>query len=188
MQRTAAIVAQVDDDAVDVFSGKLLQYPGEVAGGALVVGIAGVVRVEIHIKSRHADDAEPVIAAACGYLQHLALGRLLFEADRIAHDDDFGAVLFQFLGGVDLQSNLRTFLSPDQIDHIVKAPADDVDHFFITLGYTRDAVTGRQLPLFIGGAAGNDTYHLGDFVLHLEHRADALERQRHIDAEVFNTS
>ena len=98
-ERAAAVVAKIDDDAVDLFLLELAEELLDVARRALVVGVAAAARVEILIEGRQRDDADVARVIAGLDLDHRFLGGLLLDADLLARQRDHGvlAVARQYL-------------------------------------------------------------------------------------------
>ncbi len=187
LQGAAAVVAQVDHHAIDLFRFQFGQQLLHVAGGALVVLVAGTQRLEVEVEGRDLDDAELEVLPLVFEVQHRLLRRLFFELHRLAGDGDHLAVLV--VGCIarrdHLQAHHRAFRPADQLDHFVQAPADDVDHFVVGLGHADDPVRRRQLLALLGRACRHQAHDLDVLVVALQHRADAFQRQAHVDVEVF---
>ena len=82
----------------------------------------------------------------------------------------------------DLQSYDGVRGTPDQLHHVVEAPADHVDHFALDAlcdaGYT---VVGLQLSVHCCGPARNDVDHHDVVIVDLQRCADAEVRQAHLN-------
>ena len=88
--------------------------------------------------------------------------------------------------GNDLEANDRRFGTADQFDHVVETPADHVDQLAaFSLADADDAIRRLQRAGFVRWSRRNETHHLGVVVFRTQHRADAFERQRHVDVEVL---
>ncbi|MNF51418.1 hypothetical protein D3C84_327370 [compost metagenome] len=187
LQGAAAVVAQVDDHAVDFFLLQLGEQFLHVARGALVLGVTGTEGLEVQVERRDLDDAELVLAAVLLELEHRFFRGLLFELHGFAGDGhDLAGLVVRCIAGRDhFQAYHRAFRATDQLDHFVQAPADHVDHFLVALGDTDDLVGGGHL-LGLGGRAGRHQADDLDLVIvALQHGADTFERQAHVDIEVF---
>ena len=185
-QGTAAVVAQVHHQAVDILFTQFHQQFRHVPGGAGVIRIATVEGVEIHIEGGNLDDAQLHGVAAVLHLDHFLLGGLFLQHHLVAGNrDGAGVVLAGAAGGNHFQAHLGALRPANLVDHFVQAHADDVDHLLVALGHSDHPVGGAQLPLFGGRAAGHQAHHLGVAVLVLQHRADAFQRTAHADVEVL---
>ena len=51
-----------------------------------------------------------------------------------------------------------------------------------------DQIRGPQLALLISRSRGNEAADFGVFVIDLQHSADALERETHIDIEILGAT
>ncbi|VTQ27132.1 Uncharacterised protein [Pseudomonas aeruginosa] len=187
LQGAAAVVAQVEDDAVDLV---LLQFGDQllhVAGGALVVRVAGAVGLEVQVEGRQVDHAELVAAAFVVDLDDGFLRRLVLQLHRLAGDGDdlAGLVVRRVARRNHFQAYLGTFRPTDQLDHFIQAPADHVDHFALALGDADDLVGGGDLLALRRRAGRHQAYDLDVVVVALQHRADAFQREAHVDVEVF---
>ena len=84
-----------------------------------------------------------------------------------------------------LQPHRRAFRAADQLHHFVRAPADDVHEGLAhALAHRDDAIGGLQRAAEIRRPALHQAVYHGVLVLGAQHRADAFERQRHVDVEV----
>ncbi len=112
---------------------------------------------------------------------------LVLELDRFAGDGDdlAGQVVRCVARRNDLQADHGALRTADQLDHFIQAPADHVDHFLVTLGNTNDLVGRRNLLGLVGRARWHEAYDLDLVVVALQHGADALKGQAHVDVEVF---
>src|SRR5690606_37144216 len=187
LQGAAAVVAQVDDHAVDLLLLQLVEQTFDVTGGALVVRVAGAEGLEVEVEGRQFDHAELVVTTFVLELQHLLLGGLLFQLDRFAGDGDHlaGLVTGRIAGRDHFQAYSGAFRTTDQLDHFVQAPADHIDHFIVALGDADDLVGWCDLLALLGRAGRHQTYHLDVLVVALQNGTDAFERQTHVDVEVF---
>ncbi|CAI8923714.1 hypothetical protein EMIT0180MI3_360022 [Priestia megaterium] len=187
LQGTAAVVAQVDDHAVDLVFLQFGQQLLDVAGGALVVRIAGTEGLEVQVEGRDLDDAELVVLAILLEAEDRLLHRLIFKLHRFAGDrhDLAGLVIRRIAGRNHFQAHHGAFRTTNQFDHFVQAPADHVDHLFVALGHADDLV-GRSDLLGLVGRAGRHQAHDFDLiVIALQHGANALQGQAHVDVEVL---
>src|SRR5690606_10294914 len=187
LQGAAAIVAQVDDQAVDALLFQFLEQALHITRGALVVRVAGAIGLEVQVEGRNLDHAELELLAFVFQFDDRFLGSLLLELDRLAGDDHLaaGQVVRRVAGGDHLQADLRALGTADQLDHLVEAPADHVDHLLVILTDADDAVGRCQLLGLLGRTGGNQADDLHVLVVALQDGADALQRQAHVDVEVL---
>src|SRR6056297_912899 len=142
-QRTAAVAAQVNDDALDAVGAQFVDQSAHVASAGTVVRLVAGAAAEVDVEHRHVDDADLGAAVAGFDFLDRRLGGLFLELDLIAHDvDDFRRTLHAGLGRQNLEPHQSLAFTPDQVDHVVQAPADHVDEFLVALGHTDDAVAG----------------------------------------------
>src|SRR5690606_625143 len=90
VQRTAAVVAQVHDHAVDILRLELGQQLGDVAGGRGVVVRVLPATLEVLVERRQLDHADAPFRFAVGGRQgdRLGLGRLFLQLDLLPGDGD----------------------------------------------------------------------------------------------------
>src|SRR5690606_36080507 len=86
---TAAVLAQVDDEAVDTaFGVELVEQAQDILRRARVVGGALALRREILVEARHGDDADAERARLGRHLDEVLLRGLLLELHLVARQDD----------------------------------------------------------------------------------------------------
>ena len=187
LQGAAAIVAQIYNQAIDTFFLQLFKQFAYITGSALVLLVAASHGVEINVESRDIDHANLDYFVAIGDFQYAFLGRLLLQFYLVAHDgNDFALV-----GGLgfrrnDLQPHGGVLGSTYQFHHLIKAPADNVFDLAVrALANADDAIRRVQLALFVRGSFRHQAGDLGVFVFKLQHGADTLQRQAHIDVEIL---
>ena len=86
LQRAAAVVAQIDDQAVHALGLEFADVAGDVAGGAGVVGVAIAQGLEVDVEGGHGDHADAVREAIAFRFQQRLGGRLFFELHHVADD------------------------------------------------------------------------------------------------------
>ena len=185
-QRAAAILAQVHHHAVDLFRLQFGEQARGVGGGRARIGIAALGGLEVEVEARQRDHADLLAADVDDRLA----GRLFLELDLVAHDrDQLVLAVHAGVGGQDVQPHPGALVAADQVHDIVDAPADHVgQRALVALPDRNHAVAHLHLAGGHGGAAGNQRADHDVFVLPLQHRADALERQPHLHVEVFRAA
>src|SRR6056297_35434 len=185
-QRTAAVAAQIDDNAFDAVGAQLVDQAAHVTRARAVVRFVARSPAEVHIENGHVDHADLRDAVTGFDFFHRGLGCLFFELDLVAHDvDDLRGALHAGLCRQDFESYESLALAPDQVDHVVQPPADHVDEFVFALGHADDSIAGLQPAVQVGGTAGN---HFGDFhvfVLTAQQRTYTVQRELHRNFEVL---
>ena len=121
-----------------------------------------------------------------GMVMVFGLRGLVLEPDLVAHQHHaVGLAVEAGLGRDHVQAHLGALGAADLGDDVVDAPADHVFHRAAVALADRDhAVAGLDLAGLAGRAAGHDLADRDHVVLLLQHRADALQRQRHRHVEV----
>src|SRR5690606_28799021 len=186
VQRATAVVAKIHDHAIHAVGLEFFNQFTHIAGSAFVVGIASLHGLEIGVKGGDVDDPDTIGLAVSIQFNHVFAGALFLQLHLISLDGDgsrdglvtgVGRDHFQCHGGI--------ARAADQVHHLVQAPADHVYGLFIALGNRDDAVGRLQLTLLGGRATGYQTHYLGVLVVGLQYRADALQREAHVDIEVL---
>ena len=120
-------------------------------------------------------------------LEYRLFRGLLLQLHRLAGDaDDAAGLVTRGVARRDhFQTHQRAFRAADQLDHFIQTPADHVDHFLVALRHADDLVGGVQLLALFRRACRHQAHHLDVFVVVLQHGTDTLERQAHVDIEVF---
>src|SRR5690606_37742751 len=187
LQGAAAIVAQIQNDAVNVLFLQLAEQPANIAGGAAIIRITPAIGLEVDIEAGHLDHPDTVILALLVEFQHRGFGGLVLQFDRFTHQNHLAAghVAGRVAGGNDFQAHGGALGAADQLDHFIKPPADHVDHFAVALGHADDAIGRSQLLALLRRTGRHQTDDLGVVVVALQHGADALEGQAHVDVEVL---
>ncbi|MNB93214.1 hypothetical protein D3C75_403350 [compost metagenome] len=187
LQGATAVVAQVDDHTVDFLFLQFSQQFLDVAGGALVIRVAGTEGLEVQIERRDLDDAELVVLAVLLQIQDRLLHGLIFEFHRFTGDrHDLGGLVVRRIAGRDhFQAHHGAFRTTDQLDHLVQAPAHHVDHFLVALGNADDLVGRCNLLGLVRRTCRHQAHDFHLVVIALQHGADALEGQAHVDVEVL---
>src|SRR5690554_3770903 len=187
LQKAAAIVAQVQNDAVNVLFLQLAEQPANIAGGAAIIRITPAIGLEVDIEAGHLDHPDTVILALLVEFQHRGFGGLVLQFDRFTCQKQLadGHVTGRVAGGNDFQAHGGALGTADQLNHFIKPPADHIDHFAIALGHADDAIGRSQLLALLRRTGRHQTDDLGVVVVALQHGTDALEGQAHVDVEVF---
>src|SRR5690606_13323171 len=158
-QGAAAVVAQVHHHAVHLLGLQLLEQPTDITRAAAVVGVARLQGLEIDVEGGQLDDADLQAAALVLNLDDLLLGGLLLQLHGVPGD----AVDLRFqalrLGRNDLQAHRAALLAPDQLHHVVDAPADHVGELAVALGHAHDTVGRLELARLLSGAAAHQADH-----------------------------
>ncbi len=175
-QGAAAVVAQVDDQPVNLLLVELFQLGPHVIGRVAALPLAGPG--EVAVEARYFDIAEFLIV----FFENGPLDEGLLDLDDIADDRNDGNAGIRFL---DRQADLGPFLAADQADGVAQAHIDDIDRLVRTLSHLEDLVFRFQLSLAGGGAAGDDLDHLDVAVLFAQGGADPFERAAHADIEIL---
>ena len=130
-----------------------------------------------------------LLVCIVGELNDLFLCCLLFELDLVSADRDHALLVGLALARDNLQAHHGISRTADQIHHLIQSPAHDI------LNWTRFALTdpddqvGRaELALLVRWARGNQAGDLGVLVVNLQHRADALERETHVDVKILGAT
>ena len=188
-QRAAAVAAEVEDEPLDALLVEAGDELRDVRGGAALLALGGAGALHRSVERREADVAHAALGAG-GVLHgvHARKRGLVLELDLVADErDDLDAA--RIGGGDDAQADGRALGAADEADGLVERPVADVGEFpVLALRHGDDPVAadeafGRLVAL--GRRAGDDLDDLGGAVVHLELRADALERELHVDAEIF---
>ena len=185
---SAAVAAQVEDEALDVLGVEFGDEAGDVERGASLRGLGVVAELHARIERGQLDVAE-LARRAVGIDGGLDArgGGLLLELDLVAHEHD-GLDRVDVVGGDDLDSHGAALGAADEADGLVERPVADVDEFLVALRDGDDLVAGDEAGLgrvALGGAAWDDLDDLGGAVVRLKRGADALERKLHVDPEIL---
>ena len=158
---SAAVVAQIDDQAVAAL---FLEFPDQafdVLGRARVVLVAVAERTVVAVETWHLDYADRPVPAVPRNPDDLALGRLFLQLDLVADEGD-DLLLGPGQGACrhDLQAHGRIGRASNQLHHVVEPPADDVHHLaVVTLCHGGNLVFRLQRAVDRGGTAGDDVDH-----------------------------
>src|SRR5690606_37077410 len=186
-QGAAAILAHGQHDAADVLIPQLAHQPASIAGVDAIIRFTPAVGPDVDIDAGRHDHPATVTLALLVEPQHRALGSLVPQFDRFTHQNHLAAghVTGRVAGGNDFQAHGGALGTADQLDHFIKPPADHVDHFAVALGHADDAIGRSQLLALLRRTGRHQTDDLGVVVVALQHGADALEGQAHVDVEVL---
>ena len=186
LERPATVVPKIDDQPADLCLLQLRDQPFHVTGGALVVGIPGSKRGEVHVERRQPDDADLLPARPVLDLHDPAAGLLILEIHLVANDPDDPSFLRGADLGNDLETNRGLLGSANQGHHLVQAHAQDVHHLpFLALSDPDDTIPGPQVAGLVGRPADNQPQHLDALAIPLQNGADAFQRQAHVYVEVL---
>ena len=185
-ERAAAVVAQIEADAVDPLRAEVVDQLLCVAGAALVVGLPLPGPGHVHIEARQIDVTDPprrAVGLAAG-LDELAAGLAVLELDLRACDVVF--LRRRLADRDDFQADDRPPLAADELHDLVEIHVDDIDDVaFGSLPHADDAVFLRQPAVTVGGSPRDDLRHGGVAILALERGPDAVELEPHPDLEVL---
>ena len=156
-QRSAAVAAQVNDDAADVLFFQLLQLHFH------VIGQANVKAWNI----QHADFFFPD-----GFHRHLH--RTVFQTNALA-GQRYNTRLGSFTGRQDFKTNLAALRPFNQRHDVIQTPADDINHRLPGLANANDAIADADRFAFRGWTARHQRINDGIVIIHLQHGADPLE-------------
>src|SRR5690606_22603639 len=186
VEGATAIVAQVENDAVDSRRLELLHQFGDISGGTFVVGIPVVEGVKVNVEGGQIDNPNLDRLAVVVEVDNATFGRLLLQLHLVPHDAYHlvGARTLT-LGGNDFEAHRAALGAADKIDDVLKAPADHVLYGLVVLAYPHHFILGRQNTLLARRTAGDYPHHAGGFIFHFEDGTNALELERHTDIEVF---
>src|SRR5690606_17889584 len=152
---TAAVGAQIHDEADNALGLELANQPRDIARRARVLGVAAAPRREVLIEARHGDDADlQLLAVHLDRLDRLLRG-LLLELHLVADEgDDLRRRAGGRARGQHLQPDRRAARAANDLHDVVEPPADHVDELAVgPLRYGRDAVLGLELPVDLRPAA-----------------------------------
>ena len=190
LQRTAAIVAEINDEPLNPVRNKFVNQLLNVTRRRAVVFVAVAVRLKIDVERRNINDANTV--SLVGFIRELddfLLRGLLFKLDLIAPNRDHPALVGFALAWDHLESDNRVTRASDQIDHFVQAPAHDIlDRPTFALANADDELRRFQFTLLVGRSSGNQSGDFGVLVFYLQHGTNPLKREAHIDVEVLGAA
>ncbi len=145
------------------------------------------MRIHVGVKRRQGDPPKFHRVAVAVLLDDDVGARfLVLQFNLVAHELDRLA-----LGRVgrgrrdDEETNFGAFFTANLLDHLVEAHFADIDKFLWALGDGGDAIAHFQAPARLRRTAHHEALDLGVAVFAAQHRADADEREAHVDAEVF---
>ena len=111
---------------------------------------------------------------------------LVFQLNFVAHQLD--RLALRWIGRVrrdNEKADLGSLLAADLLDHLVEAHVAHVGEFAGALRHRRDPVADFQTPIGLRGAAWHQALDLRVTILGPQHRADADERETHVDTEIL---
>jgi hypothetical protein len=179
LEEAAPVSREVEQQAVRLVLLHLRQQPLHV-GGALALGGIG-----IPVEGRQLDDGE-LVGLAVDLTRLVAeLRGLLGQVDLVAHDGEREALGLLTLAQ-DREMDPAALLAADQAHGLAQRHVDDADRIAPVLCDGDDLVLGQKAVLeAVRGAARDDALDHGVAVALRERHADALQRERHRDPEVF---
>src|SRR5690606_3681498 len=150
VQRTATVVAQVHDDAIDLFLFQFGQQLFDIAGGALVVVVAAPARIEILVERWQGDHADTAGRFSVLDFDDACLGRLFLDVDLVAgQGEDFMLAVGAGRFGQDFETDNGALGTTDLVDHVVETPADHIGNLATrALADADDAVAGIELARY----------------------------------------
>ena len=123
-----------------------------------------------------------------GKFDDLFLRCLLLELNLVTANGNHSALVGLSLVGNHFESDSRVARPTNEINNFIKPPADHILNWAcFTLAYAHNEVGGPQAALLIRGPGGDQPGHFGVFIIYLQNGANALERQTHIDIEIFSS-
>ena len=186
-EAAAAVGTQVDDEAVDLLVGEIVQDPERVVPGAVVLLVAAADGREVDVERRQVDHAD-LLRRAIGILRldHTALRPGFVHRHLAAHDGDLlGGGLRALTGRQDGQRHARAFLAPEQRHDLRQRHIHHVDGLAALLRHADDAVVLAERALLVGRAVLHDLDDLRVAVLGRQHGADAGEVQGDVNVEIL---
>ncbi len=90
--------------------------------------------------------------------------------------------------GDDLEADGGAFLAADHIHDLVELHPHAIDELPIALRHRADAVVDLQPAITLGGAAGDQFHDFRIAILRVQDRADADQREPHVDREVLQVA
>ena len=149
MKCAAAVIAEVHHHAIDAICLQLVDQFANIPGGALVVGIAILHRLEVGVEGGNVNDADAVSGIAAFELDDFLAGALFLQLHFVPlNGDGFSDGFIRGIGGNDFQGHRGFAGAANQIHNLVEAPADDVDGLFLVVLFDRhDTVCRLKLAL-----------------------------------------
>ena len=180
-ERAAAVPAQIDDETGDVLLLQSLQQREHVLGRALLV------LVHVGVKRWKGDPAQFHRLAVFVLLNNDVGARfLVLQLNLVAHQLD--RLALRWVGRVRRNHEKPHFgalLAANLLDDFVETHVANVVKRSVALCHRADAVTDFQTAIRLRRAAGDETFDLGVTIFTPQHRADADEREAHVDTEVL---
>ena len=149
-----------------------------------VVGRLPAALFLVAVEGRQLEHRELALLAADFDLLEAQLGRLLFEIDLVALEADRETFRLGALAQ-HREPDDGALLAADHADHVAQVHVDHVDEFALGLCDAEDAVLRLDAAFLGRRAAGHHLFDDRVAVARGEHRADALERETHVDLEVL---
>ena len=159
-QRSAAVIAQIEHNDIDALLFELSKNSTAVAGGALEIRLTLTGAVHVHIKAGQIQYADFVRSAVrfASRLEDNSPSFAIFQFDTRAGD---GINLGRRLSERDhFEANDRSFFPTNHFYYVVEFHIEDIHHGAVgSLSDADNRVTGLELSMAIGRAAGNDLAH-----------------------------
>ena len=144
--------------------------------------------VHVGIKRRERKPSEfNRIAVLIFFDDDIGAGFLIFQLNFIPHQLD--AFPARRVGGIrwnHQQAHARAFFSADHLDNLVQSHLADVDIIRRALCHGGNPIAYFKSSIYLRRPAGHQALNFCITVFRAEHRADAHEREAHVDAEIFH--
>ena len=140
--------------------------------------------MQIDVETRDLDDANLL---AFG-VNHLGLGSPVFKAHLVAGQLDLLGLGSCAFAALDLQLDLAPLGPLDELDHVIKTPADHIDNLAIFLPHPGDLVIGFEVVGFGSRATRHQRTDDGKVIFRLQHGTNPLQREVHLGVETIGTA
>ena len=184
-ERTAAVAAQVENEALGALRVEVRQVLRHVHRAAAELGI---VRTLVHraVEPRQVDVADLVRDARKRDALDMSRRRLILELDLVAHEVDALLRRAARIGPRhNLEDDLRALLAADLRNRFLHRLPHDVLHHPAVLLHADNLVALLDAPVPFTGAARHNLDNLERALVRREHRADAAESEAHLHVEVL---
>ena len=119
----------------------------------------------------------------------LALGRLLFQFDLVAHNINRLRARARTVGsGNHHEDHLGVDLATDKAYGFIERPVENAYRLLVFFSDRNNLVALLKASVAFGRAAGNELGDFGHAVFCAQHGTDADERERHVDIKIFNAA
>ena len=213
-KRAATIATQVDHQAINVLRLQLVDQFHHVARRTAEIRIAAARAFKVMIEGRQRDHPNAVLRLPAGAGADLSRvgnrsGRfdrgerpriadfdqrtlccLIFEFDLFAyHRHAFDLAVGASIRWQHVDAQRSALLAADLLHHVIDFPADHVGHRRLgALANADDAVARLELSALGSRSALDDLTNHRVLVFALQHRADAFQRQPHLDVEILRST